>query len=130
MSDQQASPALTDPDAIQRVCTVTGLVVGGLWALQAGAPLWEHALRLGLLLFVVAPAALWVIGRRLGAADRTHVNRLAVRALVAKSALLVAALGLSAVLRQVTGSADYLVAAGIALAIAFLGPRVLGAGRA
>lgn len=108
---------------------ITGLVIGGLWALQAGGPLWEHAVRFGVLLFVVAPFATWRIravatrraGGRTGTLQRLRVGRL----VAAKAGLLVAALAATAALRPLTGAADYIVAAAMFLTVAFVGPRLL-----
>lgn len=108
-----------------RVCTVAGVILGGLWALQHGESLWEHAVRFGILLFVVAPLGMWLLRRRrvlegspLGG---LHLGRL----MVAKGLLLVVALAVSVVLRPLTPAADYLVAAGLFAAVTFLGPLLL-----
>lgn len=114
---------------VQVTAGITGLVIGGLWALQAGGPLWEHAVRFGVLLFVVAPFATWRIrsvaarrgGGRTGTLQRLRVGRL----IAAKAGLLLAALAATAALRPLTGGADYIVAAAMFLTVTFAGPRLL-----
>lgn len=105
--------------AAWRISLVTGVVLGGLWAWQAGESVWEHAIRFGILLFV-APLALRAVERRVGG-----VRIDTIRLLTAKAALLGGALAASVLLGRVTGSADYVVAAGIALAVALVGPLVV-----
>jgi hypothetical protein len=68
-------PALTESE-VKRGGVCAGVGLGVLWALQHGQPLWEHALRFGVLLFVVVPGCGRSDGRRGDprAADGLGVN--------------------------------------------------------
>lgn len=102
---------------------ISGLVIGGLWALQSGESLWEHAVRFGILLFVVAPFLTWRLSRTkaAGAVKRLRIGRL----IVAKGALLLGALAATAALRPLTGAADYIVAVAMFLTVTYVGPRLV-----
>ncbi|MDL4819672.1 hypothetical protein [Actinomadura opuntiae] len=111
----------TGPAVPARAYRVAGLVMGGVWAWNAGQPVWEHALKLGLLLFVGAPLLHLAQKRRAArhpaAAPRVSIVRVA----AAKGVLLAAALLASYLLRS-TPHGDLYVAAGLAVAIAGIGP--------
>ncbi|MFH8680486.1 hypothetical protein [Streptomyces lydicus] len=101
---------------------VAGLVMGGVWALNQGEPLWEHALKLLVLLFVAAPLLHLVRRRRTarhpGPRPRLSFARLA----VAKVALIALALGAGQVLDGAVDHPDLAVAAGLTTAVTLFGP--------
>ncbi|MFI1158901.1 hypothetical protein [Streptomyces sioyaensis] len=101
---------------------VAGLVMGGVWALNHGSPLWEHAVKLLVLLFVAAPLLHLARGRR-AARRPAHRRRLSfVRLATAKITLVVLALGTSWLLEDLMPHPDLVVAAGLAAVITLLGP--------
>jgi len=108
-----------------RAYLVAGLIMSGVWAYNAGAPVWEHAVRFGFLLFVIAPILFELYRRRMRtvAPDEPYIGFF--RAMGAKACLLGVALGASALLTPSMGdTADYLVAAGIVVTFALAGPRL------
>ncbi|MFI9075517.1 hypothetical protein ACIGW8_03255 [Streptomyces sioyaensis] len=101
---------------------VAGLVMGGVWAWNHGSPLWEHAVKLLVLLFVAAPLLHLARSRR-AARRPAHRFRLSfVRLAAAKIALVVLALGASWLLEDSMPHPDLIVAAGLAAVITLLGP--------
>lgn len=107
------------------MCTLAGVILGGLWALQHGESLWEHAVRVGILLFVVAPVGMWLLRRRQGPDGSPFGGVRLGRLMVAKGTLLVAALAASALLRPVMSGADYVVAVGLFATVRLAGPAML-----
>ncbi|MEV5481690.1 MULTISPECIES: hypothetical protein [Streptomyces] len=101
---------------------VAGLVMGGVWAWNHDSPLWEHAVKLLVLLFVAAPLLHLARSRR-AARRPAHRHRLSfVRLATAKIALVVLALGASWLLEDSMPHPDLIVAAGLAAVITLLGP--------
>jgi len=126
MAEQGAGAVMSEVEVRRRVlasAAITGAIVGGLWAWQHGESLWEHAIRFGILLFVVAPIVSWRLRRAGGAGPMSRVRM--GRLVLAKGVLLVAALVATAALRPVTDGADYVVAVGLFLLITLAGPRLL-----
>jgi hypothetical protein len=101
-----------------------GLIMGGVWAVNHGDSVAEHAIRFGFLLFVIAPLLHWRYRRRMREQQPDGMHLSFWRLIAAKAALLAAALGASALLTPWTDAADFLVAAGIVAAIAAGGPRL------
>lgn len=116
-----AAPA--GPRSIKRVYLMAGLVMGAVWAWNAGEPVWEHALKFGLLLFVGAPLLHLVQKRRTAGRPQEGPRLSLARAVAAKGVLLAAALLASYLLRS-TPHGDLYVAAGLFVAIAGVGPLV------
>ncbi|MFE2162053.1 hypothetical protein ACFW9M_30125 [Streptomyces lydicus] len=101
---------------------VAGLVMGGIWALNQGEPLWEHAAKLLVLLFVAAPL-LHLARRRRTARHPEHRHRLSfVRLAVAKVALIALALGAGWLLDGAMDHPDLAVAAGLTTVVSLVGP--------
>jgi hypothetical protein len=103
---------------------VIGLVIGALWIVHSNEPLWEHAARTLAVLVAVpllaAPVLAWWRKRR-GATDARQLSL--VRFVAAKALLVGVALGVDVLLSLwLPGVADYVVAVGLLLAIAVLGP--------
>ncbi|MWA00633.1 hypothetical protein F8568_009625 [Actinomadura sp. LD22] len=113
--------AVAGPRAVKRVYRMAGLIMGGIWAWNAGEPVWEHALKFGLLLFVGVPLLHLVQKRRTAGRPRPGPQLSLARAVVAKGVLLAAALVASYLLRS-TPHGDLYVAAGLFVAIAGIGP--------
>jgi hypothetical protein len=108
-----------------RPYVVAGLIMGGVWAFNAGAPIAEHAVRFGFLLFVIAPILFEVYKRRMRVSDPALPKLSFWRVMAAKAAVLCLALVASAVLaRWMDADADYVVAAGIVTVFAVAGPRI------
>jgi len=103
---------------------VIGLVVGALWIAHSDEPLWEHAARTLVVLIAVpllaAPVLAWWRKRR-GSTDAQRVSL--VRFVAAKALLVGVALGVDVLLSLwLPGVADFVVAGGLFVAIAVLGP--------
>ncbi|MFJ9366218.1 hypothetical protein ACIRRA_17640 [Nocardia sp. NPDC101769] len=110
---------------IERVYRTAGLVMGGLWALQHGHSITEHALRFGVLLFVVAPIVSALLKRRARAKGLPGLPISPARLMTAKAVLLVVALAVTWWLdRCGVHATDYIVAGGITATVAMLGPRL------
>ncbi|MFI6347820.1 hypothetical protein [Streptomyces sp. NPDC050560] len=114
---------LTDPRAVRRIYLIVGLVMGALWVWHKGEPLWEHALKLLVLLFVVAPLVLGRM-RRKHPPVPGQLTLAYPRLVVAKLVLLVVTLAASALLRDKVDNADLVVAVGMAVVIAVGGPLI------
>ncbi|QKG22016.1 hypothetical protein [Actinomadura verrucosospora] len=104
-----------------RAYLIAGLAMGAAWAWNAGQPLWEHALKFGLLLFVGAPL-LHLLQKRRAAARPAGGPRLKLVPVVAAKATVLAAALLASYLLRSTPHGDLYVAAGLAVAIAAFGP--------
>lgn len=101
-----------------------GLVIGALWIVHMNEPLWEHAARTLVVLVAVpllaAPVLAWW-RKRQGSTDTRRISL--VRFVAAKAVLVGVALGVDVLLSMwVPGVADYIVATGLFVAIAVLGP--------
>jgi len=108
---------------VRLVYLVVGIVIGGVWALNSGTPLWEHAAKTLALVLTVPFLIHWLRARRERRAGITGRPQLALRRLVAaKLSLVAVALGVNAALDGHVPDADYIVAAGLTAAIALLGP--------
>ncbi|MGW9045378.1 hypothetical protein ACWGQL_22880 [Streptomyces lydicus] len=126
-------PAPTGPGPVRRATgprsarpvkpyLVAGFAMGGIWALNQGEPLWEHAVKLLGLLFVAAPL-LHLARRRRAARQPERRHRLSfVRRAVAKVALITLALGAGWLLDGAVDRPDLAVAAGLTTAVSLLGP--------
>ncbi|GAA2104327.1 hypothetical protein GCM10009801_79870 [Streptomyces albiaxialis] len=96
-----------------------GLLIGGAWAYGKDMPLWEHALRLGLIVVVVPPVLHLLRSRRGGPAAR----HLPLRHLVAAKVLLIlGAAGMELLLDPLTAWASFVTAAALAAVVAIGGP--------
>ena len=113
--------ALVGTRSVKRVYRTAGLIMGAVWAWNAGEPVWEHALKFGLLLFVGVPLLHLVQKRRTAGRPQAGPQLSLARAVVAKGVLLAAALVASYLLRS-TPHGDLYVAAGLFVAIAGIGP--------
>jgi hypothetical protein len=119
-----AQPTIS-PSTRERVqYLVIGLVIGALWIVHSNEPLWEHAARTLVVLVAVpllaAPVLAWW-RKRHGLADTRHVSL--VRFVAAKALLVGVALGVDVLLSMwLPGVADFVVAGGLFVAIAVLGP--------
>jgi hypothetical protein len=118
---------LLSPSARTRVgYLVAGVALGALWLVNGGRSVWEHALRLLVLVLVVA-TVLELLRRRRGGA-RTGSRRAYVRLLTAKLALIGLAFAAEALLAHwsVLGAAgaEDVVALALALAVAVGGPML------
>jgi ABC-type amino acid transport system permease subunit len=111
------------PDT-RRLYWTAGLVMGAIWAWNQGEPLWEHAVKLLVLLFVVAPAAHFALQRRARRENATGPHLSFPRLVAAKVALVALALGAAWLLRPAMTHADLVIAAGLALTIIAFGPRL------
>jgi hypothetical protein len=103
---------------------VIGLVIGTLWIVHRNEPVWEHAARTLVVLVAVpllaAPVLAWW-RKRHGSANTRHVSL--VRFVAAKALLVGVALGVDVLLSLwLPGVADVVVAGGLVVAIAVLGP--------
>ncbi|MCX4919032.1 hypothetical protein [Streptomyces sp. NBC_00687] len=104
---------------------VLGLLMGGLWAYNHGASLWEHTERLLLIALVVPPLLERLrIGRRrrLGRESEPRVSLL--RLTLLKLAVVALALVATSLLREKVATADYWAAGGMALVVAAVGPAL------
>ncbi|MGW4123412.1 hypothetical protein [Nocardia sp. NPDC004711] len=100
---------------------LAGVTVGLLWVLQTG-PLWEHGLRLGVVLLVV-PTAAHLIRQRWAAGKPTTAPRISLRRLsAAKAALVAAAMTATWLLEPMLPEVRRLVGLALALTIAVGGP--------
>jgi LmeA-like phospholipid-binding len=106
--------------------TAAGLVIGGIWALNSGEPLWLHAAKTLALVLTIPFAIQWLRtrhDRRTGASGRPRLSL--PRLVTAKLSLVAAALTVNwALAGRVTG-ADYITAAALAVTVALLGPPLL-----
>lgn len=98
---------------------VAGLVIGGAWAFGRDLPVWEHALRLFVIVLIVPPIV-HLIRRRLG--RLTHASPPLRRLVVAKVLLVAGAVGLELLLDQFTARAPFITAAALAVTVAGRGP--------
>jgi len=103
---------------------VIGLVIGALWIAHRNEPLWEHAARTLVVLVAVpllaAPLLAWW-RKRHGSADAQRLSL--VRFVAAKALLVGVALGVDVLLTPwLPGAVDFVVAGGLFVAIAVLGP--------
>ncbi|WP_420309187.1 hypothetical protein ACOB87_00230 [Streptomyces sp. YS-B37] len=102
-----------------------GLLMGGLWAYNHGASLWEHTERL-LLIALFVPPLLERLRisrrRRLGRESEPRVSLL--RLTLLKLAVVALALVATWLLREEVATADYWTAAGMALVVAAAGPAL------
>ncbi|MFE2226649.1 hypothetical protein [Streptomyces kronopolitis] len=110
------------PWDIARLYLAAGLVMGGIWAWNHGAPLWEHAVKLLVVLFVGAPLLHLARGRRAARRPPRRFRLSFVRLAAAKVALVALALGASWLLEGSMTDPDLAVAAGLTTVITLLGP--------
>ncbi|NLU68282.1 hypothetical protein [Streptomyces sp. HNM0574] len=98
---------------------VAGLAIGGAWAYGRDMPLWEHALRLCVIV-VVVPPVLHLVRRRL---RRPAARHLPLRQLVlAKVLLVLGAVAVELLLEPLTAGASLITAAALAAVVALGGP--------
>jgi hypothetical protein len=110
-------------DKVKHLYRTVGIAMGAMWAWNQGEPLWEHAVKLGVLLFVGAPLVHFVLKRR--ARQGQAVVPLSVsKIVVAKVVLVAAALGATWLLRPSMTHADLIVAGGLFATITVLGPKI------
>ncbi|MDQ8701153.1 hypothetical protein RCO28_01450 [Streptomyces sp. LHD-70] len=97
-----------------------GLLIGGAWVYGRNMPLWEHALRLCLIVVVVPPVLHLVRSRirRRPAAQHLPLRQL----VVAKVLLVVAAVAVELLLDPLTAWASFVTAAALATVVAVGGP--------
>ncbi|WP_331739553.1 hypothetical protein OG613_43980 (plasmid) [Streptomyces sp. NBC_00015] len=103
--------------------TVLGVLMGGLWAVNHGATLWEHTSRLLLIALTVPPLMERVRmrrRRRLGRHGEPRVSLL--RLTLLKLGVVALALAATWLLRDQVAGADYWTAAGMAVLVAVAGP--------
>jgi hypothetical protein len=102
-----------------------GLIMGGIWAANHGAPLWEHVVKLLILTLAVPPLLHVVRTRRRRRQGLGEEARLSFPRLIGLKVSLVACALIAAWLLgdRVTG-ADFLIAGGLGLTVALLGPRL------
>ncbi|MFF7331866.1 hypothetical protein ACIQU5_34025 [Streptomyces sp. NPDC090306] len=126
-----APPKGTAPHGVGRPRSVflsyplLGLLMGGLWAYNHGASLWEHAERLLLIILVVAPLlerARTRRRRREGREGELHVSL--PRLILLKLGVVALALVVTAALRGRVDEIDYWVAAGMAVVVSVVGPAL------
>ncbi|WP_405771913.1 hypothetical protein OHU34_42530 [Streptomyces sp. NBC_00080] len=102
---------------------VLGVLMGGLWAVNHGASLWEHTERL-LLVALIVPPLLERLRmrrrRRLGLEGEPRVSLL--RLTLLKVGVVALALAATWLLRGHVAGADYWTAAGMAVLVAVVGP--------
>ncbi|MFE9687239.1 hypothetical protein [Streptomyces sp. NPDC006285] len=102
---------------------ILGLIMGGLWAWHAGAPLWEHAVRL-LALLLIGPPLLHRARarrrRRLGLEGEPRLSL--VRLTLLKLWLVALALLAAWVLNDRLSGADYWIAGGLTVITTVFGP--------
>jgi hypothetical protein len=103
---------------------LAGLGLGAVWAFQ-DVPLWEHALRLALIL-VVAPPVIHLVRSQLATdRERPPGARLSlVRFSIAKALLVVVALIGTVLLDQVISRPELVVGLALAAIVTTLGPRL------
>jgi len=103
---------------------VIGLVIGALWIAHRNEPPWEHAARTLVVLVAVPPLAAPLLAwwrKRHGSADAQRLSL--VRFVAAKALLVGVALGVDVLLTPwLPGAVDFVVAGGLFVAIAVLGP--------
>jgi len=102
-----------------------GLAIGGLWIAHRGEPAWVHAARTLAVLLVVS-LTLQVLHRRRPrsrpSSDGTRISL--VRLIAAKLLVVAIALVVDWVLQRWIPNADLIVAIGLAVGIAAVGPKV------
>jgi hypothetical protein len=102
--------------------SVRGAILGVLWYLNGGTPLWEHAIRM-FLVMVVALVVLELLARRKhDTGDRLRIAHWWI--IAAKLALLVLAISAEWLLRQWTNRANLIIAIGLAAVVALCGPML------
>ncbi|WIY01618.1 hypothetical protein QRX60_47655 [Amycolatopsis mongoliensis] len=99
-----------------------GLLLGVLWYVNGSRPLWEHALRMLVLMIVVLVALELLARRRYHGNERPHIRHGWI--IGAKLALLAVAVGADWLLAQWTSRANLIVAIGLAVVVAVAGPRL------
>ncbi|MEU6586897.1 hypothetical protein [Nocardia sp. NPDC046763] len=100
---------------------LAGVVVGLLWVVQTG-PLWEHGLRMAVVLLVV-PTAVHLIRRRWAAGKPATVHRISLpRIAVAKAVLVIAALTVTWLFEPSLPRIHYLGGLALTVTIAAGGP--------
>lgn len=105
---------------------IAGLVIGGAWIWRAGASLWEHALRLLIVLVVVAPT-LGYLRRRRATRGGGRPSYLPLPQLIgAKLVLIVIAVGVQWLLERSLSATDasVIVGVGLGLTVAVGGPQL------
>jgi hypothetical protein len=96
---------------------VAGVVIGGAWIWRAGASLWEHALRVLVVLLIAAPT-LSYLRRRHAKRNGRPVGYFPMKELViAKLGLITVAVGLQWALQKAVSTTTASVVVGIAMAV-------------
>jgi hypothetical protein len=96
---------------------LAGAVLGALWVAQSGAPLWEHGLRL--LLLIAGVTAATTLLRKWRGRDHQHD---VTRFIAAKVGLVVVAMLATVLLDDWLGNPDPWVGLGLFVVVAVLGP--------
>jgi hypothetical protein len=108
---------------VRRRYLAAGAVLGGLWYAGRNMPLWEHALQMLIVMTVVT--VLQVILRRRHGGPPKPASAY-VRLVGVKVALIALAVGASWSLSQWTSRANTIVAVGLVVLVAMLGPALDG----
>lgn len=100
---------------------ILGVILGLFWYVNGAQPLWQHALRM-LLIMAGVLIVLELLARRRhrGGGDRPHIAH--GRIIAAKLVLLAVAVGAEWLLDLYTSRADLIVAIGLAVVVAVAGP--------
>ncbi|WP_027946817.1 hypothetical protein [Amycolatopsis taiwanensis] len=106
--------------AVRLGYTAAGLAIGVAWALGWDRPIWEHALRL-LVLVLVVPPIIHLVRRRTG---RTAGHPPLRHLVVAKVLLVAAAIGLEVLLDHWTSWSALLTALALTITVAVGGPSL------
>jgi low temperature requirement protein LtrA len=101
-----------------------GLILGVVWAAHAAEPLWEHAARTLALMLVALPLLTVLLRRKQARAGRRMPKLRHFNILTAKVALVAVASGAEWLLGRTTDNADRIVAIGIVVVVAVVGPRI------
>ena len=102
---------------------VAGLFMGAAWAWNRGTPLWEHAVKLLVLMVVVSAVLSWQ--QRRGSRGAHQGPQVSIPRLVAAKVLLVAAaVAANWLLAGRVAKPDLIVATCLALFVALLGPHL------
>jgi hypothetical protein len=103
-----------------------GLFMGAAWAWNAGTPLWEHSVKL-LVLMLAVSAVLSVRRWRLARRDGRARPAVSIPRLITAKVLIVFAASIASyLLGTVTARPDYVVAACLTVCVTLSGPRLRG----
>ena len=107
---------------------VVGLFIGGLWIAHRDEPTWEHAVRTLAVLLLVPPLVHLLLrrweARRAQQGDAPRERFSIARFAIGKVVLVVAWMVIELVLSHWVADADLIVAAGLTLSAAVLGPML------